>query len=153
MKEIDELREALQSCRRTENTEHPFDTYWITARAADVLIDAIEQAIAERYMELPVDADGVPIHVVDTMVPWNGEGETVVAAVCGDGLADECVPMHYAPNMHHAKPRTVEDVLADLVMKTTGINAHSLDDGMPYELDALIAEYAGRIEMMVRDDR
>lgn len=107
MRELDELRDYIN---RNAEAIHPKGVYYMSQ-----YMDAIEQSVADRYMELPVDAEGVPIHVGDSMVPWNGEGVTVVAAVCEDGFADENVPMHYAPNMHHVKPETVEDVLADLV--------------------------------------
>lgn len=38
----------------------------------DRLCDEIEREVAERYMELPVDADGVPIHCCERMRLDNG---------------------------------------------------------------------------------
>lgn len=61
MESIEKLRESLKDCTSEAGVEpNRFDTYWITARACDMLIDEIEAEIAEKYMKLPVDADGVP---------------------------------------------------------------------------------------------
>ena len=55
------------------------------------LADEIEREVAERYMELPVDADGVPIHVGDLMcsVGIREKGHKVIAsAVYEDGFVE-----------------------------------------------------------------
>ena len=66
MESIEKLRESLKDCTSKAGIEpNQFDTYWITARACDMLIDEIEREIAVKYMELPLDADGVPIKLGD----------------------------------------------------------------------------------------
>lgn len=88
-------------------------------RQVNMACDEIEQEIAERYIELPVDADGVPIHVGDEL--YNGE------VIAFGGLAEGGVVfVHrgfddgnyileaFASNItHHVKPRTIEEVLRD----------------------------------------
>lgn len=64
---VDKLREALGDCVTEAGCKDKFDTYWITKDAADKLIDEIEADIAEHYLALPLDADGVPIHVGDVL--------------------------------------------------------------------------------------
>ena len=84
-------------------------------------LDQIESEIAERYMELPVDADGVPIRVGDEL--YNGE------VIAFGGLAEGGVVfVHrgfedgnyileaFASNVtHHVKQRTIEDVLREMI--------------------------------------
>lgn len=84
---------------------------------AENIADEIEAEITEKYMLLPVDADGVPIHI-DDRITSDGENRLHVArlelrsygwAVCCDGFC------YYSPaNTHHVKLRTIEDVLRDL---------------------------------------
>lgn len=94
--------------------------------------DEIEAEIAERYMELPLDADGVPIRVGDEL--YNGE------VIAFGGLAEGGVVfVHrgfedgnyileaFASDVtHHVKPRTVEDVLVDMLETAVGYSdAHT----------------------------
>lgn len=106
----------------------------------DACIKAIEAEIAERYMELPVDADGVPIRLGDVM---DGVGMyDTLRDVTGEVIeiafnatdSNECVPsvalqvwsedgkswrrvyidQYAGVYRHHVKPRTLEDVLTDM---------------------------------------
>ena len=78
-------------------------------------VNEIEQEIAERYIELPLDADGVPIHVGDKMrfCDFNVQ----CAAVSPEHIYywDEYSNGHWVKGREcrHYKPRTVEDVLRD----------------------------------------
>ena len=145
MKSIEELRKVLKSCTSEAGIEPDrFDTYWITAKACDMLIDEIEAEIAERYMELPVDADGVPIHMGDTVegelvfddatakgtvttyhIHDNDEPDTVYIKVdCGNGTWT--IKELRIKRCHHVKPRTLEDVLVDMLEDAVGYSdAHT----------------------------
>lgn len=84
-----------------------------------------KRMLSERYMLLPVDADGVPIRVGDVLeCDANGyEGTFTVFAVGNKsaignheiewikGNPDKW--FHIASYCHHVKPRTLEDVLRD----------------------------------------
>ena len=80
------------------------------------ITDAIEAEIAEKYMLLPVDADGVPIRVGD-VVAAQDEQPFEVRAFQLDAFgwfAIERLGSHWNVNqLHHVKPRTLEDVLCD----------------------------------------
>jgi len=101
MESIDKLREyGHECCARIDDAVHD-------------LADAIEAEIAERFMELPVDVDGVPIHVGD----WLRHCDLTVqcAAVSPERVYywDEAVNGHWVLGVkcRHVKPRTLEDVL------------------------------------------
>lgn len=108
--------------------------------------DEFEAEIAERYMELPVDAEGVPIHVGDVIQFVNEQGGTgAKVEVCA-------VSKHYvyygegkhfyrASMCRHVKPRTVEDVLRDML---NAYDRHE-DGDMPY---SFIAKYADELRNM-----
>ena len=80
--------------------------------------DEIQAEVDERFMELPLDADGVPIHVGDLVALNYGEPFKV------GGIRDAGNQWHifryelnrwWSPlDLHHVKPRTLEDVLCDL---------------------------------------
>lgn len=83
------------------------------------IADEIEQEIAERYLELPTDADGVPIKV----------GDECCSTVTGEEFSVTSLErtnvgwwVWYEPSKNlaveyvaHVKPRTLEDVLNELV--------------------------------------
>ena len=79
--------------------------------------DAIQAEVDERFMELPVDADGVPIRVGDT-VEWlvkNGDYEVVaVGELVALKLGEDGSFTIAADALRHVKPRTLEDALADM---------------------------------------
>lgn len=83
------------------------------------LADEIEREIAERYMPLPLDADGVPIRIEDKI--WYCGIEFDVFAVTGEVVFRKCdfrngrylVEAYDHSDVRHVKPRTLEDVLAD----------------------------------------
>lgn len=119
--------------------------------------DEIEAEIAERYMELPLDADGVPIRPREEVSTGMGDNGPI-------GHLEYWYPNHwvavieYKPGqftrydpaaIRHVKPRTLEDVLQNLIDAAAEIHAHALDDDMPDMLDALIGEYADRVREAV----
>lgn len=88
----------------------------------DKIIDEIQAEIDASYMRLPVDADGVPIHVGDEM-KQNGVKIGCVTAVGfhveprawvlpkGRNVSVSFV----AEGIRHVKPRTLESVLLDML--------------------------------------
>lgn len=87
----------------------------------------IEQEIAEKYLELPTDADGVPIKVGDELCGYGRlNGGVTVSAVTGWGgiiVTDKGMTCNPAKDgllwdgqaCRHIKPRTLEGVLNELV--------------------------------------
>lgn len=124
-----------------------------------MLANAIEREIAERFVELPVDADGVPIRVGD-VVASDYEMPTKVTCIdmsLAEGEEPAWVlmwgdPMRYGDedndwgsfpdqpsSYRHVKPRTIEDVLTDL--------AEDVERGCP-PLNA-VAKYIGQLRELM----
>lgn len=126
--------EKLRNLRDEAASKMVDNPRWVCARAEEIA-DEIEREIAEKYMELPVDADGVPIHLGDMV-----EGEllfdnaTVKGTVTTYHIHDDDEPgtvyVRVKPTedtwtikelrftrCRHVKPRTVEDVLVEFYGK------------------------------------
>lgn len=108
----------------------------------DQIADEIEAEISERYMPLPLDSDGVPCKVGD-MVEFKGR-EYEVFGVSEDGVyvnnGDVWMVLFPRGDMHHAKPRTIEDVLEEFGSKMHGITTE--------ERERLVNEAADEIRGM-----
>ena len=81
---------------------------------AEIIAREIESEIAEKYMELPVDADGVLIRIGDTV---SEVGDCVPMKVMSLTFYEDCADVN-ACGMNpkllvHVKPRTVENVLVE----------------------------------------
>lgn len=131
MESIDKLRELAADINSTEIIAHidtgsrfVIHTEWIDSwrKAFDAACDAIEAEIAERYMELPLDADGAPIHCGERMRLDNGnEGEVWLIGVFDIMMSDHTC-FDWAKS-RHVKPRTIEDVLRD-----AGVSVAAIED-------------------------
>ena len=145
----------IKLCANT-NTRNVID-------ALEAIADEIESEIAERFMELPVDADGVPIHMGDSV-----EGEllfdsaTVKGTVCAYHIHDDDEPgtvyIRVKPTENtwtikelrfkrcrHVKPRTLEDVLWSFADKWNSFAPEDFDGVYPSEV---IDEFADEIRAM-----
>lgn len=112
--------ESIEKLRRYQICEKgDMHTRFISA---DKIADEIEAEIERDYMKLPVDGDGAPIHVGDVMeqrgerigtVTAVGKHKEARAWVLPDG---KNVSISYvARGIRHVNPRTIEDVLHDVV--------------------------------------
>ena len=150
LKSIDELRGIICDVNEAElsaNIQQPVGAEggarvspaWVDAwrRAAFNALDSIKQELNDRYIELPVDADGVPIRVDDTIFEDYGEGERYRSKVTaliytnrwdfefddepGDtrDVGDLSSFYHCA---RHAEPLTVEDVLRDAGVSVAAVS-------------------------------
>lgn len=117
------------------------------------IADRIDAALAERYVELPKDADGEPIHIGDVMESGDGDVFTVSSVDYGlhpssgrgkfwmlwneDADFYEC-----AYECRHHKQPTVEDVLRDMCLE---IDRRCERGSIDY--DELFAEYAAKLRL------
>ena len=146
MESIDKLRSVKY------DGELPF---WAEDAIADIA-DEIEREVAERYMELPVDADGVPIHVGDKMQYHGNEPFTVCAVAPGVihlwaavKLGERRTTYDYAPTQcTHYKPRTIEDVLEEFLIEFDDWDWNTGGDGRDNARKQLFAKYADELRAM-----
>lgn len=134
---------ALEKLRRL--AKEVVDARW--GVEFDRVADALEAEIEERYMPLPLDADGEPIHVGDEITLPSGKRDTVrfITYRIADVVFNE---RGWVPNLcRHAKPRTVEDVLREFAGRV-------LNSGHQWGLDAetTTAECAAELRELMRDD-
>ena len=126
--------------------------------ALESIADEIEAEIAECYMPLPCDADGVPIRVGDKIQQLNHAGVwtdamPVIAVdengcfALAHGLACEARTYVWGNNCRHVKPPTLEDVLRDYYF-----TAKEQCDGNYGDLHSeLIPRYADEIRAMFEE--
>lgn len=150
MESIEKLRNAITKGKREEfgSTEGYY-------KAVDDAVSAIEAEIAEKYMLLPVDADGVPIKPrdnVDTGMGDKGSVEHLEYWYPNSWVA----VIEYKPGqftrydtlaIRHVKPRTVEDVLDDFnkAMNYRYVDGHY--KGIS-DYNELRAKYAAELRMV-----
>ncbi len=150
---IEKLRESLKDCTNEAGVEpNRFDTYWITAKACDILIDEVEAEIAERYTLLPVDAEGVPIHIGDYLQLGESRGHVIALTYCPcnelpwEWQCDSDGDWYNTKFAHHAKPRTLEDVLRDVM--TDFADADFNDE----TIEIITARYIGELRELMEGD-
>ena len=105
------------------------------------IADAIESEIAERFIELPVDANGVPIHVGDEL-----EGGFAVDYVAPHWVFSAGRGAKHDGSCHHVKPRTLEDVLSEFANRVC-------NSGHQWWLDAadVVPQYADEIRELMKE--
>lgn len=140
LKALDELRELAADVNSTEIIDHldvvgkfMFHVEWLESwhKAFDAACAEIEREVAERFMALPVDADGVPIRVGDETETFDCPADSyerfIVCAVAPGrvhrwdehNIGEPTVgTLAYSPaSLRHFKPRTIEDVLCEYASK------------------------------------
>ena len=130
------------------------DGEWLDGwnRAVLATVEKIEKEVSERFMELPMDADGVPIRVGDVMEfsafeiekpvtrMVDGIGQGVFFAWCGERGYQQ----HEAKRYRHHHTPTVEDVLREFASAYDRIGGE--DDEHQKYLN-LIAEFAAKLRL------
>lgn len=150
MKSIDKLREYVNK-QRDEYNNHNVSFVWQLSTIAD----EIEAEIADNYMRLPVDADGVPIHLYDKLLKSTGAAESTYGEVVG--ISDDSVffnakqgwESNWSKCTRHVKPCTLEDVLTEMLDRNSdgvGLREFNRDFG------AFVAHYADEIRELLGGD-
>lgn len=153
IKTIDALRRAVKKGKACayESGKAYYD-------AIDECVDAIEREVSERYIELPVDADGVPIHEGDVIQFVNEQGGTgAKVEVCAISkhyaYYGEGKHFYKASMCRHVKPRTLEDVLKELANEVWEASCTCQTTWSDSGLDGIEERYADEIrELMEVDD-
>lgn len=119
------------------------------------MVEDVNDEVSERFLELPIDADGVPIHLGDYLKSEEYDGRQfpcrgLNVEVCNSGKRwTVCMSYdsysgtsEYTPanRCHHVKPRTLEDVLLDVI-------EHAVCPSNSW--DEIIAKYADEIRELM----
>lgn len=143
IKALNELRTAAKG-RNLENHEE--------CNLLLIIADEIEAEIAERYMLAPVDADGVPIRIGDYLKLGKTHGHVIALTYSQydelpwEWQCDSNSDWYNTKFTRHAEPRTVEDVLMDVMSDFA--DADFNDE----TLETITARYADEIRDMLGGD-
>lgn len=142
IKSLDKLREVVRC-----GEAHAFSSSKAYYDALGGCIAEIEREVSERFVELPVDAEGVPIHVGDCLQLGDTHGKVVALTYCP---ANGKLPWEWQCDTgdwyntafaYHYKPRTLEDVLAAFAAELHSDRIDSLDR----RIERCAARYADEI--------
>ena len=149
MQSLDNLRRVLPWCCEHADTDECRKYTSCREHIADML-DAIERELAERYVALPVDADGEVIHIGDVMVSPFGNVYEVEGILPDRYLVlkgDDWLTIETAGSRHYHAP-TVEDLLRQVIAcATNGYYVHGA-----IETEDIIAEYAAKLRLAKEDE-
>lgn len=153
--QLDDTSEMREFCERLEEAAkgHEDVQLWGVDYTPTEGAKDFADNVPAMFVQCPVDADGLPIHVGDVM-EWPTTGETFEVAGIGgfngntlfyiNEESDTCEWTCAWDKRHHAK--TVEDVLREFAF-------HVCDSSHQWGLDAAgtIAEYAKRLRLAEED--
>ena len=120
-------------------------------KTLEMIADAIQAEVDERFMELPLDADSVPIRVGDKMKSEIQHG--VVTSVNENAFFINhgtvgCNPYKF----YHVKPRTLEDVLEDFLAHYDSWEDNSYGANRGIERKELFEQTAAEIRELLGVD-
>lgn len=142
MESIEKLRTAARNMAKGRNLEEHEECNLLL-----YIANEIEREIAEKYMELPVDADGVPIHEGDVIQFVNEQGGT------GAHVEVDAVSKYYAyygegkhfykaSMCRHVKPDPIKELLEKFAYEVCDLNVTVAD----------LERYAAKIREAVSAD-
>ena len=119
------------------------------------IADEIEREISEKYMLLPVDADGVPIRVGDEMCCHKHGITSMEVLAVSDvhfwWLGETGVYPSIAESFHHVKPDPVKELLEEF----SGIWKAAVEvrsgESLRKRGEQLVEEYAAKIREAVSE--
>lgn len=120
-----------------------YNSYSATS-ALLVACDEIEREVSERYIPLPLDADGVPIHVGDELHDSISNSDVIVIAV-GNGRAFYCddnanYRKVFTDNCRHVKADPVKELLSRVADEVYD-DSHET----PFDRDFIVEKYANEL--------
>ena len=153
LESIEKLRELACDINGNEIVDHMqlypscvFDGAWLNSWHCkfDRELEALEREIADKYLLLPVDADGVPIHVGDKVKCKFNDDVREVGYVGKCGFHEETHHYFDAENFTHVKPDPVKELLRQYRNEL-----EELIQGGFGNVDSLTDDFAARIREAV----
>ena len=155
MKALDRLRSLMKDFSRVNMT---IGDEWHQSLCVDIpeellasCVDAIERELKERYIELPLDKDGVPIHIGDEMVSCGrhrfrfivSELDFTDAFVHAIGIVGGVKYFFKPSEIVHYHKNPIEDMLRNIVTKARQIDV----DGSPMLKENDIRELSDKLQL------
>lgn len=141
---MDALNELLQYC----NDAIGYGDYALHAPKVKALSEVTKNEIDKFYIKMPVDINGTPIHVGDTLTHLDNPNKPFkVSIIVYDGYAwwiESSYGVEYMANKCQIFPYSIEDML------TLFLTACGDDD--PHYYDDEIHEYANKLRAMCIQD-
>ncbi|MBR0403722.1 MAG: hypothetical protein IJI68_00655 [Eggerthellaceae bacterium] len=147
MSEIKALERLRDELTKRGESDEMMGLFLHDHEVAMQLIASVYREVDERFVEWPVDAEGVPIRVGDCLQLGDTRGEAV-ALRCGARhevltweWLDESGDWYYTAFSRHVKSRTLIDVLADFAADVEkGRNDHDTASRYADEIRAMFGE-------------
>lgn len=169
LKSVERLLEFVGDMNATEINDHikarpdgiavsfGIDGEWLDGwnRAVLATVEKIEKEVAERYVELPKNADGVPIRVGDVLTDGEYKFKVFELAAFGDGswsIRNEDGDAWEACDVTHHHEPTVEDVLRDMHAKLDEVIVLYVGEAIDSDEARIFAEYAQRLQLREVDE-
>jgi len=150
METTDKLRDWA---RHVKDNPHLGELTDLGVQGLYAIAYGIEREVADRFVALPLDADGVPIRVGDTVEYPNGRRDVVRFITFNDNMPTFNEQGWVASKCRHAKPRTVEDVLEEFIAAYDEWDCNTYDDERTAGRRELFAKYADEIRELMEVDR
>ena len=148
MESIEKLREICKYRHQVVNTTISSDGRAVAnlgehcINLIEKAIDEIEREIIEKYMLLPCDVNGEPIHVSDQVEVF-GTGKWIGVYLIGNEWIEDMNGIkHSVYSIRHTKPDPYKELLKEFAYKVCDLSV-SDDD---------IARYADRIRELMEVD-
>lgn len=128
--------------------EYARNTKTVFAEPLAEIADEIEAEIEREYMRLPVDADGVPIHLGDELDNINKSERYKVTSIGDNGYIRIYSDTGWIHSSHcrHVKPDPIKKLLEEYAGKRFARSNMGLD------IEGLADDYAAKIREAVSAD-
>lgn len=157
MSSIDALERLRDELTKRGESDEMMGLYLHDHEVAMQLIAAVYCEVDKRFMALPLDADGVPIHVGDVVAAQDEQPFKVRAFqldVFGWFAIERLGSQWNVNQLHHVKLRTLEDIVIEYRLKAYNLYADSEMSGEERveEFKTLDAEIAAEIRELLGVD-
>lgn len=131
------ITDELREWKRKLNTRFTPEVVLTMRCEINCIADRIDKTL-EDYIELPKDADGVPIRVGDKMLTINGRAVEVDAIGVGLFMAWNPDDRHFGAYVANICHHTQSDSWERIIRDAQGDGILNQIDGRPSDFDALV---------------
>lgn len=165
MESMDRLKKYVRANtdRTVLLTKYPEQYGVCCSTVINDLIDAVEREVEEGYVELPKDADGIPVHINDEMeseyspdrvfivkrLKYSEKNGWMIGGAIREDLSE--YGLYDCRNCHHYKPPTTEDVLEKALNKAAMLDRKEGYWPSAADITNIINEFSPRLQLREED--